>query len=67
MNEVYVPFPGTKLSYELHIKQQVCWQTGEERVQLVLDDRADRHEGFTYRCVVAPAYIQKYSPLRTGQ
>ena len=90
MNEVYVPFllilmswhdglpeDDMKVSYQLHIDKQTCEQAGEERVQMVLEDRAERlerfkvpmieTERFTYRCVEAPAYIQKYSPLRTGE
>lgn len=90
MNEVYVPFllilmgwhdglpeDDMKLSYELHISQQTCEQAGQERLKLVLEDRAERlerfkvpmikAERFTYRCIEAPAYIQKYSPLQTGK
>jgi len=43
----------------------------------VLEGRADRlerfkvpmikNERFTYRCVEAPRYIQKYSALRSGE
>jgi|GEM_PF-1372903 len=72
-----LPEDGMKLSHELHISQEVCEQAGSERKNLVLEGRADRlerfkvpmikNERFTYRCVEAPRYIQKYSALRSGE
>jgi hypothetical protein len=78
MNEIYVPFllimmvwhdglpeDDMKLSYELHISQEVCEQAGTElerfKVPMI------KSELFTNRCVDAPRYIQKHSVLRSGE